>query len=93
MECLNKPLYNDDNSNNDSCKVMMIKIIIIMIILIIMVTILENNKKDNIKERIPEIEQHKSNNRTVGAQFVNLEFDCNEPIQILDATNKCSLSI
>ena len=93
MECLNKPLYNDDNSNNDSCKVMMIKIIIIMIILIIMVTILENNKKDNIKERIPEIEQHKSSNRTVGAQFLNLEFDCNEPIQILDATNKCSLSI
>lgn len=63
MECLNKPLYNDDNSNNDSCKVMMIKIIIIMIILIIMVMILENNKKDNIKERIPEIKQHKSNNR------------------------------
>ena len=93
MEYLNKPLYNDDNSYNDSCKVMMIKIIIIMIILIIMVTILENNKKDNIKERIPEIEQYKSNNRTVGAQFVNLEFDCNEPIQILDATNKCSLSI
>lgn len=93
MECLNKPLYNDDNSNNDSCKVMMIKIIIIMIILIIMVMILENNKKDNIKERIPEIKQQKSNNRTVGAQFVNLEFDCNEPIQILDATNKCSLSI
>ena len=29
----------------------------------------------------------------MGAQFVNLEFDCNEPIQILDATNKCSLSI
>ena len=28
-----------------------------------MVMILENNKKDNIKERIPEIKQHKSNNR------------------------------
>ena len=93
MEYLNEPLYNDDNTNDDSCKVMMIKIIIIMIILIIMVMILENNKKDNIKERIPEIKQQKSNNRTVGAQFVNLEFDCNEPIQILDATNKCSLSI
>ena len=93
MEYLNKPLYNDDNSYNDSCKVMMIKIIIIMIILIIMVMILENNKKKNIKERIPDIKQHKSNNRTVGAQFVNLEFDCNEPIQILDETNKCPLSI
>ena len=93
MEYLNEPLYNDDNTNDDSCKVRMIKIIIIMIILIIMVMILENNKKDNIKERIPEIKQQKSNNRTVGAQFVNLEFDCNEPIQILDATNKCSLSI
>ena len=58
---MNKPLYNDDNSYNDSCKVMMIKIIIIMIILIKMVMILENNKKDNIKERIPEIKQHKSN--------------------------------
>ena len=90
---MNEPLYNDDNTNDDSCKVMMIKIIIIMIILIIMVMILENNKKKNIKERIPEIKQHKSNNRTVGAQFVNLEFDCNEPIQILDETNKCSLSI
>ena len=89
---MNEPLYNDDNTNDDSCKVM-IKIIIIMIILIIMVMILENNKKKNIKERIPEIKQHKSNNRTVGAQFVNLEFDCNEPIQILDATNKCPLSI
>lgn len=89
---MNEPLYNDDNTNDDSCKVMMIKIIIIMIILIIMVMILENNKKKNIKERIPEI-KHKSNNRTVGAQFVNLEFDCNEPIQILDATNKCPLSI
>lgn len=91
---MNEPLYNDDNTNDDSCKVMMIKIIIIMIILIIMVMILENNNnKKNIKERIPEIKQHKSNNRTVGAQFVNLEFDCNEPIQILDATNKCPLSI
>lgn len=93
MEYLNEPLYNDDNTNDDSCKVMMIKIIIIMIILIIMVMILENNKKNNIKEWIPEIKQNKSNNRTMGAQFVNLEFDCNEPIQILDATNKCSLSI
>ena len=50
MEYLNEPLYNYDNTNDASCKVMMIKIIIIMIILIIMVMILENNKKKNIKE-------------------------------------------
>ena len=62
MEYLNEPLYNDDNTNDDSCKVRMIKIIIIMIILIIMVMILENNKKKNIKEWIPEIKQNKSNN-------------------------------